>query len=108
MPILTLAIAGLFQLLFAAFAKMATIGVAAAAAFLATSAAALIAVKLAFVAMYATIGLVVPTGIIDGFFMFLPSNMDECLTVILLADTVITHYDYFRNVLPVTFMIAKS
>jgi biotin transporter BioY len=107
-PILTGFLASVFAVVFGYLAKRLTLGLAAAAAFVASAGAAYLAVKAVLWVSMAAVGSVVPAGFLSMMMAFFPSNVAECITAVLLADTVVTHYDQFRAVLGNAFLIAKG
>lgn len=111
MPVIGGFIASVFGWLFALFAKQLTLGLAAAAAFVGTSALAFAAVRFALIGVQAAIGSVAPPSmapVLMALSAFMPSNLSSCITAVLLMDTIATHYDYWRNNLPIAFQLAKS
>lgn len=108
MPLLAGLISSLFGAFFAVLAKRLTIGVAAAAAFIAVSAAAFAAAKLALFALFAGLSLVVPPQVVIALASFMPRNATLCVGVILLAQSIMVAYDYWRLNLSVAFQLARG
>jgi hypothetical protein len=108
MPILAGILSTLFGSVFTYLAARLSIGVAAAGAFMLTSGAAFLAVKLALAAVSSAVTAALPpvAGAAAGYFM--PHNLGSCLTAILLADAISTSYDYWKDNLGTAFQLAKG
>src|SRR5438105_15961876 len=97
MPLLAGAVVAFFAFVAEILAKRLTVGLAAAAAFLATALAAWIAVKAAIAAVASGIAATLPSQYVLAISYFLPTNLAACLTAMLLADTIVTAYDFWRG-----------
>jgi hypothetical protein len=85
-----------------------TVGFAAAAAFLITSAAAYAACKVALAGIATGMSVVLPPTSYVLISYCIPTNLAGCLTAILIGDAVITFYDYWRQTLGVAITLAKG
>lgn len=108
MPLLGGVIAAFFAFVAEHLAKRLTVGLAAAAAFLATAVAAWVAVKAAILAVAATISATLPSQYVLAMSYFLPTNLATCLTAMLLADTIVTAYDFWRGNLGTAAKLAQG
>lgn len=108
MPLVAGLLAAAFELFFAFFAKKLALGVAAAAAFVAVSFAAWASVRLAMSGIASGLGVVAPPALISAVSDFMPANLHVCITMILLVDTVMSNYDFWKQHLPVVFQLARG
>lgn len=108
MPALAAGLSALFGAFFSMFAKRLSLGLAAAAAFLTVSAATFAAVKLALLAVIASIGAIAPPALLNILVMLMPAHTQQYIGAILLASTIVTAFDYWRNNLAVAFQLANS
>lgn len=108
MPLLAGVIAAFFGFIAEMLAKKLTVGLASAAAFVATALAAWIAVKAAIAAVAAGISATLPSQYVLAVSYFLPTNLSTCLTAILLADTIVAAYDFWRGNLTTAAKLAQG
>jgi 3-oxoacyl-[acyl-carrier-protein] synthase III len=108
MPVLAALLSTSFGALATLLAARLSIGLASAIAFVAVAGGAYVAVKAALAAVSAGLAAVVPVvgWTTAGYFM--PANLGECLTAILLADAIRTSWDYWRQTLGVAVQLAKG
>jgi len=71
--------------------------VALAAAVLAVVTASYVAVRLAVVALLATVGAVSTPAVVSVLAMCLPTNLAACLTVLFLSDAILEAYAMWRG-----------
>jgi hypothetical protein len=102
------ALSGLFAAFFAVLAKRMTIGIAAAGAFIACSAAAFAVAKLALYALISGLAIIVPPGVVIGLTDFMPTHVTTYIGLILLAQTIVISYDYWTVNLKVAFELANA
>lgn len=108
MSILAAFLGQMFVWIFSIAAKKLAMGVAVAAAFVAVMAASYAIAKGAVMATAAVVGAYVPPSLLGPLSSFMPSNVTACLTAILLADTIITNWDYWRLQIPTIFGLAQG
>ncbi len=108
MPLIAGLFANFFGFVAAILAKRLSIGLAAAGAFIATSAAAFALVKTAIAAVVTGLTAITPPAVALGAGYFMPSNLAACVTAILLADTIVVAYDYWRGTMGAAISLAKG
>jgi hypothetical protein len=108
MPILAGVFANFFGFIAGLLAKRLTIGFAAAGAFVATSATAFLVVKAAIAGIVAGLSAVAPPAVVAAAGYFMPGNVSVCVTAVLLADTVVVAYDYWRGTMGAAIALAKG
>lgn len=108
MPILAAFLANFFGFIAGILAKRLTIGFAAAGAFVATSGVAFLAVKAAIAAIVTGLTAVAPPAVVLAAGYFMPQNISVCVTAVLLADTVVLAYAYWRGTMGHAIALAKG
>lgn len=108
MPLIAGLLSSFFGMIAGVLARRLTIGIAAAAAFVTTTLAAYVAVKLAFAALVSGLTFVAPPAVIAGVGYFMPSNLAACLTAILIGDALISSWSYWRQTLGVAVNLARG
>lgn len=108
MPVLGGILTTLFGAIFAQLSARLSVGIAAAGAFVLTSAAAYLGVKVALATVSSGVAAALPPAVVAAAGYFMPSNLGSCLTAILLADAISASYEQWRSVLGTALSLAKG
>ena len=108
MPILAGILSTLFGAMFTLLAKRLAMNIAAAGSFLFIIAAAFAAAKLAFYALFAGLSLAMPASILVAVATFMPAHASQYVALILLAQSIMVAWDYWRLNLGIAYQIANS
>lgn len=108
MPLLAGVLSTLFGAFFAVLAKRLTLGIAAAAAFLAVAAASFAVVKLALFALFAGLSIVIPPNALIGMASFMPTHTTAYVGLLLLANAILISFDYWFINMKVAFQLANA